>query len=458
MATACESFSSFYENADDQLTMNLGSYHPVIARPASRLSQISSFFGQSQQSQTHTSPQTRRLSLVNETQSQEEIDFSQPLADKWSLNTPTNQGHGQGQNRPASSKSNRSRIGSRKSNSDSEKLTERRSSAWPFSAIAAALSGNKARVEGGHRNGSIEGRRGMEWIRTIVSSDSGFGFNHDTNRDPSSSNRGLPPPPRRGVSPMALNNLQTTTRGLHPHPHHHDDVHSPNPISPDLVSPNPPPSYVTQSESDGGTLSPGTEGSSPRQLAPSNSLRRKRVNKGLPVPDLALARDAISPSLWVDEDTLDRLEDRNQLPPLPMTSVAPLAISKRNLVPPPLPAVPKTGPSSFAHNPDLISKFSPDSSRASFATTHDGRQSVPAPPVPERDLHTYKVEDIPPSRRETDGDSIATRRYDRSAVTPQLPTLATSNADAFRQEMAEISASTGEDREERVISFHGGRK
>jgi hypothetical protein len=460
MEKTCRSFSSLNEYADYKLTLNLGSYHPVIARPASRLSQISSFFGQSQQSQIHTSPQTRRLSLINETQSQEEIDFSQPLADKWSLNTPTNasHGHGQGQNRPASSKSDRSRIGSRKSNSDSEKLTERRSSAWPFSAIAAALSGNKARIEGGHRNGSIEGRRGMEWIRTIVSSDSGFGFNHDINRDPSSSNRGLPPPPRRGVSPMALNNLQTTTRGLQPQHHSQDDIHSPIPISPDLVSPNPPPSYITQSESDGGTLSPRTEGSSPRQLAPSNSLRRKRVNKGLAVPDLALARDAISPSLWVDEDTLDRLEDRHQLPPLPMTTVAPLAISKRNPVPPPLPALPKTGPSAFAYNPDLVSKFSPDSSRASFATTHDGRQSVPAPPVPERDLHTYKVEDVPPSRRETDGDSIATRRYDRSAVTPQLPTLAASNADAFRQEMAEISASTGEDREERVISFHGGRK
>jgi hypothetical protein len=460
MAKTCRSFPSSYEYADNKLTLNLGSYHPVIARPASRLSQISSFFGQSQQSQIHTSPQNRRLSLINETQSQEEIDFSQPLADKWSLNTATNasHGHGQGQNRPASSKSNRSRIGSRKSNSDSEKLTERRSSAWPFSAIAAALSGNKARVEGGQRNGSIEGRRGMEWIRTIVSSDSGFGFNHDSNRDPSSSNRGLPPPPRRGVSPMALNNLQTTTRGLQPQHHSRDDIHSPNPISPDLLSPNPPPSYVTQSDSDGGTLSPRTEGSSPRQLAPSNSLRRKRVNKGLAVPDLALARDAISPSLWVDEDTLDRLEDRNQLPPLPVTSVAPLAISKRNPVPPPLPALPRTGPSAFAYNPDLVSKFSPDSSRASFATTHDGRQSVPAPPVPERDLHIHKVEDVPPSRRETDGDSIATRRYDRSAVTPQLPTLATSNADAFRQEMAEISASTGEDREERVISFHGGRK
>jgi len=443
------------------LTLNLGSYHPVIARPASRLSQISSFFGQSQQSQAHTSPQNRRLSLINESQSQEEIDFSQPIADKWSLNTPTNASHGQRQNRPISSKSDRSRIGSRKSNSDSEKLTERRNSAWPFSAIAAALSGNKARVEGGARIESIEARRGMEWIRTIVSSDSGFGFNHDTQRDPSSSNRGLPPPPRRGVSPMALNNLETTTRGPQPQHHQHQhqhDIQSPNPISPDIVSPNPPPSYVTQSqsESDGGTLSPRTEGSSPRQLVPSHALRRKRVNKGLAVPDLALARDAISPSLWVDEDTLDRLEDWNQFPPLPTTSVAPSAIFKRNQSQPPLPALPKTGPSAFGYNPDLVSRFSPDSSRASFATSHGGRQSVPAPPIPERDVH--KVDDIPPSRRETDGDSIATRRYDRSAVTPQLPTLSTSNADAFRQEMAEISASTGEDREERVISFHGGRK
>jgi len=443
------------------LTLNLGSYHPVIARPASRLSQISSFFGQSQQSQAHTSPQNRRLSLINETQFQEEIDFSQPLADKWSLKTPTNASPGHHQNRPVSSKSIRSRIGSRKSNSDSEKFTERRSSAWPFSAIAAALSGNKARVEGGQRNESIEARRGMEWIRTIVSSDSGFGFNHDTHRDPSSSNRGLPPPPRRGVSPMALNNLETTTRGPQPQHHQHQNQHDiqfPNPISPDIVSPNPPPSYVTQSqsESDGGTLSPQTEGSSPRQLVPSHSLRRKRVNKGLAVPNLALARDAISPSLWVDEDTLDRLEDRNQLPPLPLASIAPLAISKRNQNQPPLPALSKPGPSAFGYNPDLVSRFSPDSSRASFATTHDERRSVQAPPIPERDVH--KVDDKPPSRRETDGDSIATRRYDRSAVTPQLPTLATSNADAFRQEMAEISASTGEDREERVISFHGGRK
>lgn len=445
------------------MTLNLGSYHPVVARPASRLSQISPFFGQSQQSQAHTSPQNRRLSLTNETQSQEEIDFSQPLADKWSLNTPTNASHGQRQNRPISSKSNRSRIGSRKSNSDLEKFTERRSSAWPFSAIAAALSGNKARVEGGQRNESIEARRGMEWIRTIFSSDSGFGFNHDTQRDPSSSNRGLPPPPRRVVSPMALNNIETTTRGPQPQHHQHQhqhqhDIQSPNPISPDIVSPNPPPSYVTQSqsESDGGTLSPQTEGSSPRQLVPSHSLRRKRVNKGLAVPDLALARDAVSPSLWVDEDTLDRLEDRNRLPSLPMASVAPLAISKRNQNQPPLPALSKTGPSAFGYNPDLVSKFSPDSSRASFSTSQDGRQSVPVPPIPGRDIH--KVDVTPPSRRETDGDSIATRRYDRSAVTPQLPTLATSNADAFRQEMAEISASTGEYREERVISFHGGRK
>jgi len=436
----------------------LGSYHPVIARPASRLSQISSFFGQSQQSQIHTSPQDRRLSLINENQSQEEIDFSQPLADKWSLNTPSNASHGQGQNRPVSSKSVRSRIGSRKSNSDLEKITEKRSSAWPFSAIAAALSGNKARVEGGQRNESIETRRGMEWIRTIVSSDSGFGFNYDTNRDPPSSNRGLPPPPRRGVSPMALNNLETTTRSLGHQHHHQDDTTSPNPISPDIVSPNPPPSYVTQSQSDSdvGTSSPRTEDSSPRRLVPSHSLRRKRVNKGLAVPDLALARDAVSPSLWVDEDTLDRLEDRNQSPPVPMGSVAPLAISKRNQNQTTLPPLSKTGPSAFGYNPDLVSRFSPDSSRASFATTHDGRQSVPAPPIPERDIH--KVDDIPPKRRETDGDSIATRRYDRSAVTPQLPTLATSNADAFRQEMAEISASTEEDREERVISFHGGRR
>jgi hypothetical protein len=240
------------EYADDQLTLNLGSHHPVIARPASRLSQISSFFGQSQQSQTHRSPQTNRLSLIPETQSREEIDFSQPLADKWSLNPP--QGQVQGQGRPVSSKSVRSRIGSRKSNSDSEKgMTERRSAVWPFSAIAAALSGSgnkaQARVEGGSRNGSIQERRGMEWIRTIVSSDSGFGFNHDPSRELSSSSKGLPPPPRRGVSPMALNNLQTSTRGLQPQNHSYSSEEglSPNPISPDLVSPNPPPSYVTQS-------------------------------------------------------------------------------------------------------------------------------------------------------------------------------------------------------------------
>jgi hypothetical protein len=37
--------------------------------------------------------------------------------------------------------------------------------------------------------------------------------------------------------------------------------------------------------------------------------------------------------------------------------------------------------------------------------------------------------------------------------------LAISNADAFRAEMAEVSASNsaGDDREERVISFHGGK-
>jgi len=439
------------------LTLNLGSYHPVIARPASRLSQISSFFGQSQQSQSHShnrrSPQSNRMSLINETQSRVDIDFSQPLAEKWSLSTATNQ---QGRGRPASHKSNRSRIGSRRSNSDSEKVTERRSSAWPFGAIAAALSGSKPRVEPGSRNGSIEGRRGMEWIRTIVSSDSGFGFNHDTSRDPSSS-RGLPPPPRRGVSPMTSTNLLSTTRGLYPQSNSQDS-HSPNPMSPDIVSPNPPPSYVTQSDED--SLSPRTEGCSSRQLAPSHSLRRKRVDKGLPVPELALARDAISPALWVDEDTLDRLEDRNPSPPVPAmlsSSVAPLAISKRNPNhnPPPLPG--KSGPTAFTFNPNLISKFSPGSSRASFATTHDGRSSIPAPHVPDRNSRNENEEDVPPIRRETDGDSIATRRYDRSAVTPQLPTLTTSNADAFRQEMADISASTGEDREERVISFHGGR-
>jgi hypothetical protein len=280
----------------------------------------------------------------------------------------------------------------------------------------------------------------MEWIRTIVSSDSGFGFNLDPDRSPSahtstpSHSRGLPPPPRsRGVSPMPLTNLQTTNRrSQNSHPSASED----HTLSPNPISPNPPPSYVTHSP-DEDSLSPQGFRPNSGYLSQSNSLRRKRVNKGLAVPNLSLARDAISPNLWVDED-IDRSDTSHpetDLPPLP--TVAPLSIAKR---------IPRVGPSAYMAG--LVSRFSPDSSRASFATDHDGRASIPALPA---------EKEVPPGRsvqRETDGDSIATRRYDRPAVTPQLPTLATSNADAFRAEMAEISASTGEDREERVISFH----
>lgn len=429
----------------DKLTLNLGSHHPVINRPASRLSQISSFFGQNQ---SQSSPPPSRLGLINESsRERDEIDFSQP-ADRWSLltRTPTPA-------RPASTRSKRSQIASRKSNSvkssSGSGVSGRRSSAWPFGAIAAAM---RPRVEGGTRTG-LEGRRGMEWIKTIVSSDSGFGFNMDPrDRDRDQSSRGLPPPPRRGVSPMPPPVARTTDDvNTHQGSSDEEDVQSPNPISP-----NPPPSYFTQSHFQSQYSEEDTQSTlagKSRQLVPSSSLRRKRVNKGLAVPDLALARDAVSPNLWVDEDTLDR--NGNDIPTtaalLQMPSVAPLAIAKRNQNPlPPLPQMAKTGPS--AYNPDLTSRFSPDSSRGSFTT--DGRQSVPAPPQTGRTVedpaHTRALQ------RETDGDSIATRRYDRSAVTPQLPTLSFSG-DAFKQEMAEISASTGEDREERVISFHGGR-
>lgn len=431
-----------------KLTLNLGSHHPVINRPASRLSQISSFFGQNQ---SQSSPPPSRLGLINESsRERDEIDFSQP-ADKWSLltRTPTPA-------RPASTRSKRSQIASRKSNSvkssSGSGVSERESSAWPFGAIAAAM---RPRVEGGTRTG-MEYRRGMEWIRTIVSSDSGFGFNMDPRgRDRDQSSRGLPPPPRRGVSPMPPP-VASTTPGASAQQESSDeeeDVQSPNPISP-----NPPPSYFTQSHSQSqyseeDTQSPPAGNS--RQLVPSSSLRRKRVNKGLAVPDLALARDAVSPNLWVDEDTLDRngIDIPTTAALLQMPSVAPLAIAKRNQQPlPPLPSMAKAGPS--AYNPDLTSRFSPDSSRGSFTT--DGRQSVPAIPQTGRNVDEPVQNRGPQRERETDGDSIATRRYDRSAVTPQLPTLSFSG-DAFKQEMAEISASTGEDREERVISFHGGR-
>jgi hypothetical protein len=431
-----------------QLTLNLGSRHPVINRPASRLSQISSFFGQNQ---SQTSPPPSRLGLINEpARDKDEIDFSQP-ADKWSLLTRTTTPA-----RPASTRSKRSQIASRKTNSVKSSSagsggSERRRSAWPFGAIAAAM---RPRVEGGHRNGSLEGRRGMEWIRTIVSSDSGFGFNLDPKDRDHSGSRGLPPPPRRGVSPMPppmVNNPSNgidNHRGLGGQKEQEQDVHSTNPISP-----NPPPYYFTQSQphSDEDTLSPQTEGS--RTLYPSSSLRRKRVKKGLAVPDLALARDAVSPNLWVDEDTLDRNDAPTTAALLQMPSVAPLAIAKRGQHPlPPLPQMSKPGPS--AYHPELVSRFSADSSRGSVTT--DGRQSIPARPQTGRNVEEPAHNRGPERERETDGDSIATRRYDRSAVTPQLPTLSFSG-DAFKQEMAEISASTGEDREERVISFHGGR-
>jgi hypothetical protein len=403
-----------------QLTLNLGSHHSMIARPASRLSQISSFFGQK-------SPEPSRANLLPDGGA-EGIDFSHAASGSDSRG-----------GRASSPQSSQSRIStSTKSKNGSSKEKDKRTSAWPFGSITAAIAGIKRNSDqsgdsrrdhlgrnNAQRQGSSEGRRGKEWIRTIVSSDSGFGLNLDPHRPRSQSpmSRGLPPPPRsRGVSPMPLKTVVV------PHT-------NPNSVlSPDIVSPNPPPSYDWESQGES-ILSPQEGPSGSRQLYPSRSLKRNRVNKGLAVPEIALSTDAVSPALWVDGDPLDSSDTESNktarpLPPIPpLPSVAPLAIAKRS----------KPAPSAFnpLPNADLISKFSPDSSRASFSTKHE---SVPAPPA-----------------RDSDRDSIASRRtYDRSAVTPQLPTLAIC-ADSFRAEMAEISASTGDDREERVISFHGGR-
>lgn len=453
-------------HADVQLTLNLGSHHSVIARPASRLSQISSFFGQEQRS---PEPNLLATTAPGGGGESEEIDFSHPASDKWSTGT----GAG-GRGRPSSFRSSRSRT-SAKSRNGSTSGSEKRLSAWPFGTLTGLIkrsSDQSARITNAQRQGAdlSEARRGMEWIRTIVSSDSGFGFSLDPNRSPSlrrtPTGKGLPPPPRsRGVSPMPLRpvNIGTTPRS-------EVGAEGSSVVSPNPISPNPPPSYESQGES---TLSPREPSQGARQLYPSNSLRRKRVNKGLAVPDLSLSRDATSPNLWVDGDTLDsdpdsdirRVAEQHRaipevLPPVPpIPSVAPLAISKRNVgglgytQVPPKPAPSAYNPPTHAsgHGPYPISRFSPDSSRASSSTIgDDSRQSVPAPaPAPGRDNR----------ERETGGDSIATRKYDRSAVTPQLPTLAISNADAFWAEMAEVSASNsaGDDREERVISFHGGR-
>ena len=386
----------------------------------------------------------------------------------------------------------------------------------------------------------------MEWIRTIVSSDSGFGFNnqHYGHTDhPSSSSaergRGLPPPPRsRGISPLPSLTSDTsspvsgpaapTAEGSHrirqsAFPDLHPESLSPAPpVYEPRSNPNGP---EHENDQDLPLAAPPGGLAGTRQLYPSSSLRKKRQHKGLPVPDLELNEDATSPSLWIDDETLDRFGRSVQvspasksrvplpLPPqtrtgdttgssrppadllVPHVPIALLNINERTIFPTSIPPMRNTkpatlpaaagpsGPSAF-NAPELMSRFSPDSSRASFSTLqHETRRrgsetsvkELPPPPPPPLPLvpaptsaHTpVQVADTAPtgpnqgmytnSTPRIGGDQH-TRRYDRSAVTPQLPTLATSNADAFRAEMVEWSASTGSsDRMERVISFHGNR-
>lgn len=294
----------------------------------------------------------------------------------------------------------------------------------------------------------------MEWIRTIVSSDSGFGFNRDPNSTSPSNGRGLPPPPRsRGVSPLPhLSETATANAGngqprLSAFPEARPDDSAPAP-----------PMYEPRSEDL--PLAAAQSGSSGRQLYPSNSLRKKRQHKGLAVPDLELNRDAISPNLWIDDETLDRF-GRGQLSPRRRSRdqhaiansnpTAPLAISKK-----PRPPAPPA-PSAF-NAAELMSRFSPDSSRGSFSTLQQERPRRTSQ-TSGKDLPSMPATHSTPRVGGCGGPDVSggteQRRFERSAVTPQLPSLATSNADAFRAEMAELSDTTGEsERVERVVSVH----
>lgn len=464
-----------------QFTLNLASHHPIIDRPASRLSQISSFFGGPSGRRSSKSPSPEPTSRFALMCNRHAIDFSRSRDDDGQSSRSFTAAAGAG--KTASMKSTRSRSGA----------TEKRTSNWPFMGIAAAIkkpssvrqppNGTEGEEEGGGA-GAGAGRKGMEWIRTIVSSDSGFGFNKDPGSDSTSpsNGRGLPPPPRsRGVSPLsphlhgrnitpdpAADRSQTETgnmrmgRGNLPRISAFPDLKPAESISP------PPPIYHPDDPAydDHNHILPTAaapmDGGGSRQLYPSNSLRRKRQNKGLPVLDIELNKDATSPNLWIDDETLDKfgrcsvVQRERIMRPDPEPDL-----------PPPLPIVPaaakrQAAPAPSAYNaPELTSRFSPDSSRGSFqqhqqqrrgsddsvSIDTSSRKDLPLPPPPPPAAVT--------TTHSTPREQPTSKRFDRSAVTPQLPTLATSNADAFRAEMAELSASTGgSEREERVLSFH----
>lgn len=522
------------------MSLNLGSQHPTINRPASRLSAISSFFGGGGGGGGRDSPGPFRLAAMR-TSNRQPIDFSQPRTDDDEVKDRSSL---RSYARTASVKSTSTRS---QAGSSSRLTSDRRGSAWPFNAITAVIASS---IKGGgsddgssahHVNSrgmttrQTEARKGMEWIRTIVSSDSGFGFNNhyyqgqtDTSSPSNGNGRGLPPPPRsRGVSPLpslasdtsspvsgpaapsgtGMNKIrQSAFPELHPDP----DTSSPAPPVYEPRSQSPSHDQDLPLVGGGGGVLAGS-----RQLYPSSSLRKKRQHKGLAVPDLELNQDAISPSLWIDDETLDRF-GRSQvsptnsrsvpvttlpepIPPVPAvpqvsnSNVQPLNISKRTIFPTSIPSMPRhakstgqipqlprapvgggpTGPSAF-NAPELISRFSPDSSRASFSTLQDharrrgsetSMKELPQVPVPPTSVAPPVPAPVPSGihsnstpRIGADQDQARAKRFERSAVTPQLPTLATSNADAFRAEMVEWSASTGgSDRMERVISFHGNR-
>ena len=559
------------------MSLKLGSHHPIINRPASRLSAISSFFGGGG---GRDSPGPSRIAAIRNRQANANvngIDFSQARtdddqdqrqgSDRFSLRSYG----GRTNTKTASVKSGQSQATATSgrmsmTTTNTTNNNERRGSAWPFAAITAVIAlsikgngsddGSSAHhaTTSGNSTRQTEARKGMEWIRTIVSSDSGFGFNNHYYQgqqgynDSPTNGRGLPPPPRsRGVSPLPSLASDTSSPVSGPaaptgesriRQSAFPDLH------PDTSSPAPPvyePRSETETESrspDQDLLITGVTGgfAGSRQLYPSNSLRKKRQHKGLPVPDLELNQDAISPSLWIDDETLDRFGrsqvsptqsrpqpqplptgagSRPQVPPVPQAAhvpIPPLNISKRTIFPTSIPPIAKhsrstnqvaakvatevrsssvptaagaaagpTGPSAF-NATELMSRFSPDSSRASFSTLQDHARrrgsetsmkdlpGLPPPPPPQAPsdptsdsgMHSNSTPRVGVDGQgpiqQGQGSGQQPRRFDRSAVTPQLPTLATSNADAFRAELVEWSASTGSsDRMERVISFHGNR-
>ena len=224
-----------------------------------------------------------------------------------------------------------------------------------FQATEREMTQVGGRRDEGEREAQ-DGRRGMEWVRTI--------FDPDAEDLPSAviaasshaTPGGLPPPPRQRSPPSTIY-AESSGRHAHAHAHARDvmemreihssekrpvSLHPPEPsmpsntrqLTPPKAAPAPMsrPTFVpsqTASTSSSSSMDSSSSSSSSRSKGRGHA---RQPSKGKRPPDLALSRDALNASLWMEEDVeaVAPSADSAVRQPMPMSQFSPDTEAQRS--------------------------------------------------------------------------------------------------------------------------------